>query len=87
MVSPVRVRFSPFTSAPRITEREDSVVDPYPHQGHDAGQITRVKAKVVAVGVKTTGFGFRVGVKTGNLSGHHTLTPLSPGTRESTASA
>jgi len=46
-----------------------------------------VKAKVVAVGVKTTGFGFRVGVKTGNLSGHYTLTPLSPGTRESTASA
>ncbi len=60
-------------SGPGFSLREDNLVDPYPHQGHDAGQVTKGKARVVAVGVKTTGFGFQVRVKTGSLSGRYTL--------------
>jgi hypothetical protein len=61
-------------SGPGFKVREDNLVDPFPHQGHDAGQITKGRAKVLAVGLKTQGFGFQVRVKTGTLSGPYKLT-------------
>jgi len=61
-------------SGPGFKLREDNLVDPFPHQGHDAGQITKGRATVLAVGVKTQGFGFEVRVKTGKLSGPYKLT-------------
>jgi len=61
-------------SGPGFKVREDNLVDPYPHQGQDAGQITKGHAKVLDVGVKTQGFGFEVRVKTGKLNGSYELT-------------
>ena len=61
-------------SGPGFKVREDNLVDPYPHQGQDAGQITEGHAKVLDVGVKTQGFGFEVRVKTGKLNGSYELT-------------
>jgi hypothetical protein len=61
-------------SGPGFKVREDDLVDPFPHQGHDAGQLTKGRAKVLAVGVKTQGFGFEVRVKTGRLNGPYELT-------------
>jgi uncharacterized protein YabE (DUF348 family) len=61
-------------TGPGFKVREDDLVDPFPHQGHDAGQITKGRAKVLAVGVKTQGFGLEVRVKTGTLSGPYKLT-------------
>ena len=61
-------------SGPGFKVREDDLVDPFPHQGHDAGQITKARPKVLAVGVKTHGFGFEVRVKTGKLGGTYKLT-------------
>jgi|GEM_PF-3960123 len=61
-------------SGPGFSVREDNLVDPFPHQGHDAGQITRGRATVLAVGVKTQGFGFQANVRTGKLVGTYTLT-------------
>jgi hypothetical protein len=61
-------------SGPGFKVREDDLVDPFPHQGHDAGQITEGRAKVLEVGVKTQGFGFEVRVKTGKLNGSYELT-------------
>src|SRR5277367_923000 len=61
-------------SGPGFKVREDNLVDPFPHQGHDAGQITEGRAKVLDVGVKTQGFGFEVRVKTGKLNGSYELT-------------
>jgi len=61
-------------SGPGFKVREDNLVDPFPHQGHDAGQITERRAKVLEVGIKTQGFGFQVRVKTGKLNGPYELT-------------
>lgn len=61
-------------SGPGFKVREDNLVDPFPHQPHDAGQITKGRAKVLEVGVKTTGFGFEARVKTGKLNGAYKLT-------------
>lgn len=61
-------------SGPGFKVREDNLVDPFPHQGHDLGQITRGRAKVLAVGLKTQGFGFEVRVKTAELNGPYELT-------------
>jgi hypothetical protein len=61
-------------SGPGFKVREDDLVDPFPNQGHDAGQITKGRAKVLDVGVKTHGFGFEVRVKTGKLNGPYKLT-------------
>lgn len=61
-------------SGPGFKVREDDLVDPFPHQGHDAGQITEGRAKVLDVGIKTQGFGFEVRVKTGKLNGTYELT-------------
>jgi len=60
-------------SGPDFSVREDNLVDPYPHQPHDVGQITKGAAKVIAVGLQTHGFGFQVRVKTGKLSGVYRL--------------
>jgi len=61
-------------AGPGFKVREDNLVDPFPHQGHDAGQITQGRAKVLDVGVKTQGFGFEVRVNTGKLNGSYELT-------------
>jgi len=61
-------------SGPGFKVREDNLVDPFPDQGHDAGQIVKGRAKVLAVGIKTQGFGFELRVKTGRLSGTYKLT-------------
>lgn len=61
-------------SGPGFKVREDNLVDPFPHQGADAGQITEGRAKVLEVGIKTHGFGFEVRVKTGKLNGTYKLT-------------
>jgi hypothetical protein len=61
-------------AGPGFKVREDNLVEPYPHQPHDLGQITRGRATVLAVGVKTHGFGFQVRVKTATLNGRYTLT-------------
>jgi hypothetical protein len=61
-------------SGPGFKVREDDLVDPFPHQPHDVGQITEGRAKVLAVGIKTHGFGLEVRVKTGKLSGPYKLT-------------
>ncbi len=60
-------------SGPGFSVREDNLVDPYPHQAHDAGQIAKGRVKVLAVGVQSTGFGFQVRVKTGKLNGAYKL--------------
>ena len=52
--------------------REDNLVDPYPRQPFDRGQISRGGAKIIAVGTVTAGF--QVRVKTGKLSGTVKLT-------------
>jgi len=61
-------------SGPGFSVREDNLVDPFPHQPHNVGQITKGRAKVVAAGVKVQGFGFQVRVKTGQLNGTYKLT-------------
>ncbi len=61
-------------SGPGFSVREDNLVDPFPHQPHNVGQITKGRAKVIAAGVKVQGFGFQVRVKTGQLNGTYKLT-------------
>jgi hypothetical protein len=61
-------------SGPGFKVREDNLVDPFPRQGDHVGQITKGRAKVLAAGVKTQGFGFEVRVKTGKLNRAYKLT-------------
>jgi hypothetical protein len=63
-------------AGPSLSVREDELVDPYPHQPRDVGQISRDGVTVLDAGIGRVGATppFKVRVKTGRLSGTFTLT-------------
>jgi hypothetical protein len=63
-------------TGPSLSAREDDLVDPYPHQPRDVGQISRDGVTVLDAGIGRVGATppLIVRVKTGKLSGAFTLT-------------
>jgi hypothetical protein len=63
-------------TGPSLSVREDNLVDPFPHQPRDTGQISRDGVTVQDVGIGRVGATppLKVRVKTGQLSGTFTLT-------------
>jgi hypothetical protein len=63
-------------SGPSLSVREDDLVDPYPHQPKNRGQITRDGVTIIDVGLSRFGepSPFEVRVKTGKLSGTFKIT-------------
>ena len=63
-------------TGPSLSVREDNLVDPFPHQPRDAGQISRDGVTVLDAGIGRVGATppLEVRVKTGKLSGTFTLT-------------
>lgn len=63
-------------TGPSLSVREDNLVDPFPHQPRDAGQISRdgVTVQDAGIGRVAATPPLKVQVKTGRLSGTFTLT-------------
>jgi hypothetical protein len=63
-------------TGPSLSVREDDLVDPFPHQPRDVGQISRDGVTVLDVGIGRVGATppLEVRVKTGKLAGPFTLT-------------
>jgi hypothetical protein len=63
-------------SGPNLSVREDNLVDPYPHQPNNVGQINRDGVTILDAGITTVGPTppLKIRVKTGKLSGTFKIT-------------
>jgi len=63
-------------TGPKLSVREDNLVDPYPHQPKNVGQISRDGVTILDAGIgRTTATPpLEIRVKTGTLSGTFTIT-------------
>ncbi len=63
-------------TGPKLSVREDNLVDPYPHQPKNVGQISRDGVTILDAGMSRFGnpSPFEIRVKTGKLSGTFKIT-------------